>query len=142
MNDNQNAFVKHSTSRVLARPGGKSSMGFLFGGFTTANSKPKKATESKMPVKRNASEMVETTAVSPQSSVVDTPEKKIEETAITAAAQIKKKNEAQNFSLFSRNPSEKKNVTSSNAFANSSSTNSYMLKYVRTVGGKVPAKPK
>jgi len=70
--------------------------------------------------------MVETTtAVSPQSSVVDTPEKIIEETAISAAARIKKKNEAQNFLLFSRNPAEKKNVTSSNAFASSSSTNSY-----------------
>ena len=74
MNDNQNCFVKCSTSCVLTKPGGKSSMRFLFGGLTTTNGKPKKAIEFKMQVKRNTSGMVETTDASPQLSV-DTPGK-------------------------------------------------------------------
>ena len=105
MNDNQNAFVKRSTSRVLAEPGGKSSMGFLFGPKNVT------ATPAKAKGKENAVNAAPATA-SPK------------ESAIEAAARIKLKNEAQHFSMLGC-AAKSTERTSRNAFASASATNSY-----------------
>ena len=141
MNDNQNAFVKRPTSRVLAAPGGKSSMGAIFGGgmSTTTNTKndtSKKSTSTPPPkeeavVFNNNSTVAsginnkEEEEATTNNTVLQKKEE--EESAISAAARIKQKNESQHFTLF---PGGSNNVTqdtkvSSNAFASAATTNSY-----------------
>ena len=131
MNDNQNAFVTRSTSRVLSEPGGKSSLGYLFGGGpaqapTLAAEKPVDtekevlAKEVIVEEKNETNEMKTTTTASGAAPDATND-------AISEAARIKKKNESQQFSIFGATniataPPEPE---SSNAFASSATTNSY-----------------
>ena len=136
MNDNQNAFVTRSTSRVLAEPGGKSSVGFLFGGGATKAPVPAAAEKAAEPEKEvlakkvaeevgttddstGGEQLKATTAASDAATAASNH-------AISEAARIKAKNESQHFSIFGA----PKNVTeapkeSANAFASASTTNSY-----------------
>ena len=150
MNDNQNAFVKRSTSRVLSEPGGKSSTGFLFGGSTTANKKTDKpaigapktskledeaaviAKEVKDKAAVIAKEVEDKAAVVAKEVVNKAAgvAKQAEYTAAgnfaqSEAARFKAKNEAQHFSLCGNQSSPAKNTTSSNAFTSAATTNSY-----------------
>ena len=138
MNDNQNAFVTRSTSRVLAEPGGKSSMGFLFGGGgSTTPKKQQTSNTTCTEEEKNTSNVVtkaveETTtndkkkdeeAVTAPTAVVQE-----EESAISAAARIKAQNESQHFSLFGGSSNVKvidESKVSANAYASSATTNSY-----------------
>ena len=136
MNDNQNAFVKRPTSRVLAAPGGKSSMGAIFGGGMSATTNTKNDTSKKLPPKEEAEVFNNNNTAAndnnnkeeeatTNNSVLQKKEE--EESAISAAARIKQKNESQHFTLF---PGGSNNVTqdtkvSSNAFASAATTNSY-----------------
>ena len=138
MNDNQNAFVKRPTSRVLAAPGGKSSMGAIFGGGMSATTNTKNDTSKKLPPKEEAVVFNNNSTVAndnnnkeeeatTNNSVLQKKEEEEEESAISAAARIKQKNESQHFTLF---PGGSNNVTqdtkvSSNAFASAATTNSY-----------------
>ncbi len=128
MNDNQNNFVTRSTSRVLSEPGGKSSTSFLFGGSTPANAvsvkPPAKATPKKTAVEPTT--RAKTAAGGAVSPGVLSP--------FTAAARIKSKQETTSFSLFGGGGGaattaamggSDATAVSSNAFASSSSTNSY-----------------
>mmetsp|Transcript_20058 Transcript_20058/g.34518 ORF Transcript_20058/g.34518 Transcript_20058/m.34518 type:complete len:155 (+) Transcript_20058:152-616(+) len=130
MNDNQNGFVKRPTSRVLAEPGGKSSMGFLFGGSSAANrmsSEPTApAATMKTPDEKNG---IEAKTAASSATPAASP-KPAQESAIEAAARIKKKNESQHFSLMGggggvSSANNEKETTSSNAFASAATTNSY-----------------
>lgn len=143
MNDNQNAFVTRSTSRVLAEPGGKSSMGFLFGGGTTAQSPKKQQTSNNTCTEEKNTSNVATKAVeetttndkkkeedekvaAPNTTTAVVQEE--EESAITAAARIKAQNESQHFSLFGGSSNVKvidESKVSANAYASSATTNSY-----------------
>jgi len=128
MNDNQNAFVTRSTSRVLAEPGGKSSVGFLFGGG--AAKAPAPAAEKAEPEKevlakevaaeeeKRATDLKATTAASDTTPVAVND-------AISDAARIKQKNESQHFSIFGARNDIQAPKESSNAFASSATTNSY-----------------
>ena len=134
MNDNQNAFVKRPTSRVLAAPGGKSSMGAIFGGGMSTTTNTKNDTSKKLPPKEeavvfnnNSTVANEEEEATTNNSVLQKKEEEEEESAISAAARIKQKNESQHFTLF---PGGSNNVTqdtkvSSNAFASAATTNSY-----------------
>ncbi|KAL7435507.1 hypothetical protein ACHAXH_003673 [Discostella pseudostelligera] len=157
MNDNQNYFVTRSTSRVLSEPGGKSSTGFLFGGggggsssssthqhqppmtssatatatsFVNAVNTP---SSTASPIRKAVSTST-TTSPAPKSSSTNMTPTNLDETAISAAARIKQKNEAQTFSLFGGGTSSSSSTShhvkdapplSSNAYASSSTTNSY-----------------
>ena len=152
MNDNQNAFVTRSTSRVLSEPGGKSSTGFLFGGSTTANKKTDKPASGAPPptsakleeeaavvakeVKDKAAVIakeVEDKAAVVAKEVVNKAAGVAKQAEYTAAgnfaqseaARFKAKNEAQHFSLCGNQSSPAKNTTSSNAFTSAATTNSY-----------------
>ena len=141
MNDNQNAFVKRPTSRVLAAPGGKSSMGAIFGGgmsTTNTNTKNDTSKKSSTPPPKEETEVLNNNTVA--SDITNKEEeaksnnnnsvqkkKEEEESAISAAARIKQKNESQHFTLF---PGGSNNVVqdtkvSANAFASAATTNSY-----------------
>lgn len=135
MNDNQNAFVKRPTSRVLSEPGGKATFN-LFGGGGSGG----KAAAPPIVTPRNVEEPApaanEEEAPKEEAPEEETPEKEEEtpkeekeeeESAMSAAARIKAKNEAQHFTLFSSPSKGKKPAapTSSNAFASASTTNSY-----------------
>ena len=137
MNDNQNAFVKRPTSRVLAAPGGKSSMGAIFGGGMSTTTNTKNDTSKKLPPKEEAVVFNNNSTVASDINKKEEEEattnntvlqkKEEEESAISAAARIKLKNESQHFTLF---PGGSNNVTqdtkvSSNAFASAATTNSY-----------------
>ena len=132
MNDNQNAFVKRPTSRVLAAPGGKSSMGAIFGGGMSTTTNTKNDTSKKLPPKEEAVVFNNNSTVANEEEEATTnntvlQKKEEEESAISAAARIKLKNESQHFTLF---PGGSNNVTqdtkvSSNAFASAATTNSY-----------------
>ena len=132
MNDNQNAFVKRPTSRVLAAPGGKSSMGAIFGGGMSTTTNTKNDTSKKLPPKEEAVVFNNNSTVANEEEEATTnnsvlQKKEEEESAISAAARIKQKNESQHFTLF---PGGSNNVTqdtkvSSNAFASAATTNSY-----------------
>ena len=140
MNDNQNAFVKRPTSRVLAAPGGKSSMGAIFGGGMSTTTNTKNDTSKKLPPKEEAvvfnnnstvasdiNKKEEEEATTNNTVLQKKEEEEEEESAISAAARIKQKNESQHFTLF---PGGSNNVTqdtkvSSNAFASAATTNSY-----------------
>ena len=132
MNDNQNYFVTRSTSRVLSEPGGKSSVGFLFGGgmSTKAPESNKGLTEPEKVVRQQtvAAEKDEETkdplkgdelknAAATASRSIDT---------FSEAARIKQKNELQHFSIFgATTPMNDTQAESSNAFASAATTNSY-----------------
>ena len=151
MNDNQNAFVTRSTSRVLSEPGGKSSTGFLFGGSTTANKKTDKPASGAPPTTSKLEEEAAVIAkeVKDKAAVIA---KEVEDKAAVVAkevvnkaavvakqaeymaagnfaqseaARFKAKNEAQHFSLCGNTSSPAKNTTSSNAFTSAATTNSY-----------------
>lgn len=141
MNDNQNYFVTRSTSRVLSEPGGKSSVGFLFGGGSTATKveKVQKATPAEEPKK----EVVAAEEVAAVAKKEEEPTKtnggedalkSNNDTGDTAAAvndamadaqKIKKKNESQSFSIFGGGTAGSPNKESSNAYASAATTNSY-----------------
>ena len=137
MNDNQNAFVTRSTSRVLAEPGGKSSMGFLFGGGGSTTPK-KQQTSNNTCTEEEKNNSVATKAVEETNS---NDKKKEEdkvaptaaavqegESAISAAVRIKAQNESQHFSLFGGSSNVKvidESKVSANAYASSATTNSY-----------------
>ena len=136
MNDNQNAFVKRPTSRVLAAPGGKSSMGAIFGGGMSATTNTKNDTSKKLPPKEEAVVLNNNSTVANEEEEATTnntvlqkkEEEEEEESAISAAARIKQKNESQHFTLFpggSNNVTQDNTKVSSNAFASAATTNSY-----------------
>ena len=139
MNDNQNAFVKRPTSRVLAAPGGKSSMGAIFGGGMSATTNTKNDTSKKLPPKEEAEVFNNNNTAAndnnnkeeeatTNNSVLQKKEEEEEESAISAAARIKQKNESQHFTLFpggSNNVTQDNTKVSSNAFASAATTNSY-----------------
>ncbi|KAL7490713.1 hypothetical protein ACHAWT_000262 [Skeletonema menzelii] len=129
MNDNQNAFVTRSTSRVLSVPGGKSSVGFLFGGGAAKAPAPaaaEKTADTEKEVLANvvaaeeekggATDSKATTAANYVAPVND---------AMSEAARIKKKNESQHFSIFGTVNDTQAPKESSNAFASAATTNSY-----------------
>jgi hypothetical protein len=138
MNDNQNYFVTRSTSRVLSEPGGKSSVGFLFGGGGDAKAPPAPAAEKTAEPE---------TEVLPKEVVAEDEKKTSDSTggedalkattatgdattathndAISEAARIKQKNESQHFSIFGATNDTQAPKESSNAFASAATTNSY-----------------
>ena len=146
MNDNQNGFVTRSTSRVLAEPGGKSSMGFLFSpkntdampgtakakaneaspatGTAALSTRPEESAReaaARIKAKNESQHFSPFGGSPPRRHVTSRPE----ESASEAAARIKAKNEAQHLPVgFGRSP-PRRHVTSSNAYASSSTTNSY-----------------
>jgi hypothetical protein len=136
MNDNQNYFVTRSTSRVLAEPGGKSSVGFLFGGGggSSAN-KVEKAQQATPAEKEAVAEEVAAVAKKEEEPTTTNREDALKSNnddgdaaaavndAITDAQKIKKKNESQSFSIFGGVASP--NKESSNAYASAATTNSY-----------------
>ena len=129
MNDNQNAFVTRSTSRVLSEPGGKSSTGFLFGGSTTVNKKTGKPASGAPPTTSKLEEEAAVIAKEVVNKAADVA-KQAEYMAAgnfaqSEAARFKAKNEAQHFSLCGNTSSPAKNTTSSNAFTSAATTNSY-----------------
>lgn len=134
MNDNQNAFVTRSTSRVLSVPGGKSSVGFLFGGGTTAKAPAPAAAEKSAEVEKEvlATEEVaveeEKGGTTDLKATTDTTNNDVAPVndAMSEAARIKKKNESQHFSIFGtvKNDTQAPKE-SSNAFASAATTNSY-----------------
>lgn len=129
MNDNQNGFVTRPTSRVLAAPGGKSSTGFLFGGGGASAPKPKKAAETEKEVlAKEVAPKKETGAtglnatITAANDVASVPVSN----AMSEAARIKQKNEAQSFSLFGGTKTNAQAPkVSSNAFASAATTNSH-----------------
>lgn len=130
MNDNQNAFVTRSTSRVLSVPGGKSSVGFLFGGGTTAKA-PAPAAAEKTEKEVLATEVAveeEKGGTTDLKATTDTTNNDVAPVndAMSEAARIKKKNESQHFSIFGtvKNDTQAPKE-SSNAFASAATTNSY-----------------
>ena len=139
MNDNQNAFVTRSTSRVLAEPGGKSSMGFLFGGGGSTTPKKQQTSNNTCTEEQKNNSVVATKAVEETTTndkkkdeeekvVASTTAVQEEESAITAAARIKAQNESQHFSLFGGSSNVKvidESKVSANAYASSATTNSY-----------------
>ena len=143
MNDNQNAFVTRSTSRVLAEPGGKSSMGFLFGGGGGSTTPKKQQTSNNTTcTEEQKNNSVATTTKAVESTTNNDKKKEEEEvvaptttavqeeeSAITAAARIKAQNESQHFSLFGVSSNVKvideTKTVSANAYASSATTNSY-----------------
>jgi len=144
MNDNQNAFVTRSTSRVLAEPGGKSSMGFLFGGGGSTTPKKQQTsnntcTEEEKNTSNVATKAVEETTtndkkkeedekVAAPNTTTTAVVQEEEESAITAAARIKAQNESQHFSLFGESSNVEvidETKVSANAYASSATTNSY-----------------
>ena len=134
MNDKQNAIVKRPTPRVVSAPGGKSSMGAIFGGGMSTTTNTKNDTSKKLPPKEeavvfnnNSTVANEEEEATTNNTVLQKKEEEEEESAISAAARIKQKNESQHFTLF---PGGSNNVTqdtkvSSNAFASAATTNSY-----------------
>ena len=132
MNDNQNAFVTRSTSRVLSVPGGKSSVGFLFGGSGAAKAPASAASEKTAETEKEVlanevaaaeeekgggTDLKATTAANDVAPTND---------AMSEAARIKKKNESQHFSIFGTvNNDTQAPKESSNAFASAATTNSY-----------------
>ena len=134
MNDNQNAFVTRSTSRVLSVPGGKSSVGFLFGGGTTSKAPAPSAAEKTAETEKEV--LAEEVAVveeekggsSDVKATTDTTDDDVAPVndAMSEAARIKKKNESQHFSIFGtvKNDTQAPKE-SSNAFASAATTNSY-----------------
>ncbi len=124
MNDNQNAFVTRSTSRVLAAPGGKSSVGFLFGGGAAKAPATEKAAETEKEVLAKVAPENETksTALNSTTAAKEVAPVPVSD-AISEAVRIKQKNESQHFSIFGGTTQAPKE--SSNAFASASTTNSY-----------------
>lgn len=140
MNDNQNYFVTRSTSRVLSEPGGKSSVGFLFGGggSSTANKVEKVQQPAEEPKKEVVVVAEEVAVVAKKEEEPTTTTTNGEDAlksnnndgdaaavndAIADAQKIKKKNESQSFSIFGGVASP--NKESSNAYASAATTNSY-----------------
>mmetsp|Transcript_2457 Transcript_2457/g.3755 ORF Transcript_2457/g.3755 Transcript_2457/m.3755 type:complete len:150 (-) Transcript_2457:242-691(-) len=125
MNDNQNAFVTRSTSRVLAAPGGKSSVGFLFGGGAAKAPATEKAAEiEKEVLAKEVAPENETKSTAPNSTTAAKEVAPVPVSdAISEAVRIKQKNESQHFSIFGGTTQAPKE--SSNAFASASTTNSY-----------------
>jgi len=133
MNDNQNYFVTRSTSRVLSEPGGKSSVGFLFGGGGGD------AAKAHAPAAETTTEPE--TEVLPKEVVAEDEKETADSTggeedwkaatavahndAIGEAARIKRKNESQHFSIFGTMNDTQAPKESSNAFASAATTNSY-----------------
>mmetsp|Transcript_28750 Transcript_28750/g.54355 ORF Transcript_28750/g.54355 Transcript_28750/m.54355 type:complete len:191 (+) Transcript_28750:144-716(+) len=166
MNDNQNNFVTRSTSRVLAEPGGRSTIS-LFGNpppppppqaqaalnVTKPNHHDAHATEesnaalaAKIKARSesdhfslcglggtataaaNATDVAssDTNAAAAAAASENHHPNTIHDQNADAAKLIKKKNEDTHFTLFGAPPSSSvKSVTSSNAFASASTTNSY-----------------
>ena len=136
MNDNQNAFVTRSTSRVLSVPGGKSSVGFLFGGGTTAKAPAPAAAEKTAETEKEVLATDEVAVVEEEkggatdlkANTTDTTNDDVAPAndAMSEAARIKKKNESQHFSIFGtvKNDTQAPKE-SSNAFASAATTNSY-----------------
>lgn len=136
MNDNQNAFVTRSTSRVLSVPGGKSSVGFLFGGGPVAAPAPSAAEKAEKEVLAKEAAVVVAAAEEKKvpeelKEVVTTDDVSSDATpivhndAMSEAARIKQKNESQHFSIFGTKTDTQATKQSSNAFASAATTNSY-----------------
>ncbi len=137
MNDNQNYFVTRSTSRVLAEPGGKSSVGFLFGGGGGSSANKVEKVQQTTPAEKEvvAAEEVAAVAKKEEEPTTNGEEDALKSNnddgdaaaavndAIADAQKIKKKNESQSFSIFGGVASP--NKESSNAYASAATTNSY-----------------
>ncbi|EJK48763.1 hypothetical protein THAOC_32411 [Thalassiosira oceanica] len=147
MNDNQNAFVKRSTSRVLGPPGGASSMGFLFGGAPPAAAATNKAKVAKVSPKsvavdthggedspaaaaeRTKQRLTAGSGIFPSASppTQATKEPAEVESPRKAAERIRQK-QMQGSSVFGAPPAASRppsGAVSSNAFASAATTNSY-----------------
>ena len=136
MNDNQNAFVKRSTSRVLGPPGGKSSMGAIFGAPPTAATTNKAKTNDEVSPKSVATEdspaaaaertkqrLIAGSGIFPASKK---PTQVAAESPRKAAERIRQKQMEGNGVFGAQAASgPPSGAVSSNAFASAATTNSY-----------------
>ena len=142
MNDNQNAFVKRSTSRVLGPPGGKSSMGAIFGAPPTAATTNKAKKNDEVSPKSVATEDSPAAAAertkqrliagsgifpsAPPAQATKKPAQVAAESPRKAAERIRQKQMEGNGVFGAQAASgPPSGAVSSNAFASAATTNSY-----------------